>query len=90
MADDEPNLTTLRFDFRVFPLLDSLKLLVCYRALFFCTEKPTICRKSLGIYLKSCYYLDEVWLTISLINDEVYWLLYELLRLSTDQDEYLK
>ena len=26
------------------------------------TEKLTICRKSLRIYLKSCYYLDEVWL----------------------------
>ena len=29
---------------------------------YFSTE-PTIYCKSLGMYLKSCYYLDEVWLT---------------------------
>ena len=35
---------------------------------YFSTEKPTICRKSLGIYLKSYYYLDEVWLTTYLTS----------------------
>ena len=30
---------------------------------YFTTEKLTIYPKSLGVYLKSCYYLDEVWLT---------------------------
>ena len=32
------------------------------------TEKPTIYRKSLGIYLKSCYYIDEVWLSTYLTS----------------------
>ena len=35
----------------------------------FSTEKPTIYLKSLGIYLKSCFYLDEG-LLISLLHDD--------------------
>ena len=33
------------------------------KKVYFTTEKPTIYHESLAISLKSCYYLDEVWLT---------------------------
>ena len=39
---------------------------------YFTTEETTIYPKSLVIYLKSSYYLDEVWLTLLHVEDEDY------------------